>query len=78
MEAPDSPPETTQVNSSGQASTASGTQANSSSRVNGEGGSSSTKTNFGAPGSSWTTKKFNEEYEKAESNLLDRTWESES
>lgn len=78
MEAPDSPPETTHANTSSQASGPSGTQANTSSRVNGEGGSSNTKTNFGAPGSSWSTKKFNEEYEKAEANLLDRGWESES
>ncbi|KAG4441207.1 hypothetical protein IFR05_003325 [Cadophora sp. M221] len=76
MEAPDSPPETAHASSSSQAAGPSGTQANTSSRVNGEVGSSNTKTNFGAPGSSWSTKKFNEEYEKAEANMLDRAWEN--
>ncbi|KAL2067126.1 hypothetical protein VTL71DRAFT_1550 [Oculimacula yallundae] len=80
MEAPDSPPETTHANTSSQASAPSSTLANTSGRVNGDGGSgggsSSTKINFGAPGSSWQTKKFSEEYEKAEANMLDRSWEN--
>lgn len=81
METPDSPPETSHASSSSQVPPTP-TQANTSGgRVNGEGGgsssSSNTKANFGAPGSCWQTKKFNEEYEKAEANLLDRGWESE-
>ncbi|PVH74762.1 hypothetical protein DL98DRAFT_575501 [Cadophora sp. DSE1049] len=79
MEAPDSPPETNHASSSSQIPPTP-TQANTSGgRVNGEGSggsSSNTKANFGAPGSSWMTKKFNEEYEKAEANLLDRGWEN--
>ncbi|KAK0104699.1 hypothetical protein ONS95_004972 [Cadophora gregata] len=78
MEAPDSPPETGHASSSSQVPPTP-TQANTSGgRVNGESSSSSSsnKANFGAPGSSWMTKKFNEEYEKAESNLLDRGWEN--
>lgn len=77
MEAPDSPPETSHVpqQSSNQSqSSGSAQQANTSGRVNGDSG---TKVNFGAPGSSWQTKKFNDEYEKTESMLLDRQWESE-
>ncbi|CZT05036.1 uncharacterized protein RAG0_11271 [Rhynchosporium agropyri] len=79
MDAPDSPPENTHA-----AAAPSSTLANTAGRVNGDGGrpssgggSSSTKTpGFGAPGSIWTTKKFSEEYEKAEANMLDRAWEN--
>ncbi|CZR62062.1 uncharacterized protein PAC_11959 [Phialocephala subalpina] len=76
MEAPDSPPELDRVVSPTQsfASLPSGSQqpSSSSGRVNGESGA---KVNFGAPGSSWQTKKFNEEYDKMESQLLDKSWE---
>lgn len=34
------------------------------------------KTNFGAPGSSYASKKFQDEYDKVESGLLDRGWQS--
>lgn len=78
MEAPESPPEISHANPASQASAPSGTQANTSGRLTGDVHGNTTKTNFGAPGSSWSTKKFNEEYEKAESNMLDRGWESES
>jgi len=79
MEAPDSPPELDRVVSPTQsfASLPSGSQqpSSSSGRVNGESGA---KVNFGAPGSSWQTKKFNEEYDKMESQLLDKSWERKS
>lgn len=89
MDAPDSPPE----GSSGFESRPSGSQqvANSSStRANGEasgsGGSGSragtnggeAKITFGAPGSSWTTKKFAEEYDRAENSIMDKNWEGKS
>lgn len=47
-------------------------QAANPARTNGD---NSAKVNFGAPGSSWQTKKFNDEYERAESQLLDRNWD---
>ncbi|RFU36015.1 hypothetical protein B7463_g402, partial [Scytalidium lignicola] len=30
---------------------------------------------FGAPGSSWNTKKYHEDYERAYSTLLDQNWD---
>lgn len=73
MEAPDSPPEQHTVFSPTYSSQAqSSQQAANSARTNGD---NSAKVNFGAPGSSWQTKKFNEEYERAESQLLDRQWD---
>lgn len=30
---------------------------------------------FGAPGSTWQTKRYNEEYERAEQLLVDRAWD---
>jgi len=45
--------------------------SNAGSRANGE-----TKIHFGAPGSSWNTKKFSEEYERTDLNLVDRQWNS--
>jgi len=38
-------------------------------------GDSNAKVNFGAPGSSYSTKKFIDEYERAENQLLDRQWD---
>lgn len=29
----------------------------------------------GAPGSSWNTKKFNEEYDRTGANVLDKDWD---
>jgi hypothetical protein len=73
MDAPDSPPEFTQAQASTWQSSKEAAQptpqANTGSRVNGE-----AKAHFGAPGSSWQTKKFSEEYERAEANLLDKQW----
>lgn len=65
MEAPDSPPEMQHV-----APSSSQAQSSSSTRVNGE-----TKVNHGAPGSSWNTKKFDEEYARAYNQLLDQNWD---
>lgn len=39
-------------------------------------GESSAKVNHGPPGSSWTTKKFQEEYERANTQVLDQNWDS--
>jgi hypothetical protein len=73
MEAPDSPPEQHIMFSPTHASQAqSSQQATNPARTNGD---NSAKVNFGAPGSSWQTKKFNDEYERAESQLLDRQWD---
>jgi hypothetical protein len=73
MEIPDSPPEQHSMFSPTSASQAQNSQqASNPTRTNGD---NSAKVNFGAPGSSWQTKKFNDEYERAESQLLDRTWD---
>ena len=72
MEIPDSPPEHV-VFSPTQASQGQGSQqAGNSARTNGD---NTAKVNFGAPGSSWQTKKFNDEYERVESQLADRNWD---
>ncbi|EKD13148.1 hypothetical protein MBM_08591 [Drepanopeziza brunnea f. sp. 'multigermtubi' MB_m1] len=75
-EAPDSPPdnntahvERTNFNHTSSASQASGNSSSNSAK--GE-----TKANFGTPGSSYTSKKFQEEYDRMESLLLDRNWEN--
>jgi hypothetical protein len=68
MEAPDSPPDTHHA-AANQSISLSGPQTASGSRANGE-----TKTNHGAPGSSWNNKKWHEEYERASSQLLDQDW----
>jgi len=71
MEAPDSPPEQHVMFSPIQASQGqTSQQAANPTRTNGD-----AKVNFGAPGSSWQTKKFNDEYERAENQLLDRQWD---
>ncbi|KUJ07941.1 uncharacterized protein LY89DRAFT_742240 [Mollisia scopiformis] len=72
MEVPDSPPEFERSPMQSFASQPSGSQSSNAVRVNGE---TATKVNYGAPGSSWQTKKFNEEYEKMESQLLDKQWD---
>jgi hypothetical protein len=75
MEAPDSPPElsyATLANQSFSAQTPSSSQQSNSGRVNGE---ANAKVNHGAPGSSWQTKKFTEEYERAQNALLDQNWD---
>ncbi|KAE8452390.1 hypothetical protein EG329_001090 [Mollisiaceae sp. DMI_Dod_QoI] len=73
MEAPDSPPEFERISPTQSfTSPPSGSQQPNTGRVNGESGA---KVNYGAPGSSWQTKKFNEEYDKIESQLLDKQWE---
>ncbi|KAG9232071.1 hypothetical protein BJ875DRAFT_467889 [Amylocarpus encephaloides] len=71
MEAPDSPPHgSTQAQFVAQSKSV---QSNSSAaRANGEGNS---KANFGSPGSSWSTKKFNEEYQRAYDAQTDKDWD---
>lgn len=39
------------------------------------GGGSSEKSASGAPGSSWNTKKFHEEFERAMTGVLDKDWD---
>jgi len=72
--APDSPPEMTANNpfSSPQSSFSQpvGTSQSTPQRANGD-----TKVNHGAPGSSWNTKKFSEEFERAHGQLLDANWD---
>lgn len=34
-----------------------------------------TKINHGMPGSSWSSKKFREEYDRAMDNLVDKNWD---
>ncbi|KAH8652788.1 hypothetical protein BGZ60DRAFT_387387 [Tricladium varicosporioides] len=55
----------------------SGQQSNTgASRANGEGsGSSGSKPNFGQPGSSYGTKKFHEEYERAMQSVIDKDYD---
>jgi len=73
MEAPDSPPEQGIMFSPTSTSQAqSSHQAANHARANGD---SNAKVNFGAPGSSYSTKKFMDEYERAENQLLDRQWD---
>lgn len=78
MDAPDSPPEMpsasignliTTLSSGSSKDTSPMTMAPPASKASGE-----TKVSFGAPGSSWNTKKFSEEYERAEATLLDKNW----
>jgi hypothetical protein len=71
MEAPDSPPDVI-FSPSSTPQAQSTQQAANPARANGD---SSAKINFGAPGSSWQTKKFIDEYERAENQLLDRQWD---
>ncbi|CAL3963655.1 unnamed protein product [Diplocarpon coronariae] len=66
LDAPDSPPESSHVERP-----RAGSQGAPAGRAGGD-----AKTNFGAPGSSYQTKKFAEEYEKVEAQLLDRQWEN--
>ncbi|PBP22551.1 hypothetical protein BUE80_DR006534 [Diplocarpon rosae] len=66
LDTPDSPPESSHLERQ-----SAGPQGASLGRANGD-----AKTNFGAPGSSYQTKKFGEEYEKVEAQLLDRQWEN--
>jgi hypothetical protein len=72
MEAPDSPPETSHTAAANSSQPSSSQQTNSN-RVNGDGNA---KVNHGPPGSSWTTKKFQEEYERANTQVLDQNWDS--
>jgi hypothetical protein len=74
MDAPDSPPEQSHHNFGTQSfsSLPPASQQSNSGRVNGEGAQ---KVNHGAPGSSWNTKKFNEEYDRAVNTLLDSQWD---
>jgi hypothetical protein len=74
MEAPDSPPEQNVMFSPTFTSQAqSSQQAANPGRANGD---SNARVNFGAPGSSYSTKKFMDEYERAENQLLDRQWDN--
>jgi len=67
MEAPDSPPETFNNSFDGN----SNSQAAGGNRASSE----SSKVNHGAPGSSWNTKKFREEYDRVYNGLLDQNWD---
>lgn len=78
MEAPDSPPEPSHAESTSLPSHPSSSQQTqqagvSSGRVNGEG---NTKPSYGAPGSSWQTKKFSEDYERAMRELIHQEWDA--
>ena len=73
MEAPDSPPETSHLPVLANSSQLSSSAQTNSNRVNGE---SNTKVSHGAPGSTWTTKKFQEEYERANTQVLDQNWDA--
>jgi hypothetical protein len=70
MEAPDSPPDAHHAAANQSAPLSSGQGANGS-RANGE-----TKTNHGAPGSTWNNKKWHDEYERASNQLLDQDWDN--
>lgn len=76
MEAPDSPPDLSQISSPNQSisqaqSGGSQQQQATGSRVNGD-----TRVNHGAPGSSWASKKFHDEYDRAYASLLDQQWDN--
>ena len=74
MEAPDSPPEQQAPLSPSFSPVApnSSQQASASPRANGD---KAAKVDFGSPGSSYNNKKFNDDYDRAESSLLDRNWD---
>ncbi len=72
MEAPDSPPEHVMLSPTSTSQAPSSQQTANLVRANGD---SNAKVNFGAPGSTWQTKKFMDEYERAENQLLDRQWD---
>ena len=73
VEAPDSPPHDSDMsptdNQSAYANTLFPSNSNSNSNVRGSG---VRKIDHGAPGSAWSSKKFQEEYNRAFNNLLDR------
>ena len=69
MEAPDSPPDAHHATAN-QSAPLSASQAASGGRTNGD-----SKTNHGAPGSSWNNKKWHDEYERASVQLLDQDWD---
>jgi hypothetical protein len=75
MEAPDSPSEPSQISSANQsffqAHSGSQQQPTTTSRLNGD-----AKASHGAPGSSWASKKFHDEYDRTYSSLLDQQWDS--
>jgi len=75
VEAPDSPPDASHLPAVNQLfSSISSPQQSTSNRVNGVNGET-TKCNHGAPGSSWSSKKFQDEYERAYGQLLDQGWD---
>jgi len=73
-EAPDSPPEISHLPAPAQSFTTHLTSSAqpTSSRVNGE----AAKVNHGAPGSTWSTKKYQDEYDRACSSLVDQNWDN--
>jgi hypothetical protein len=77
MEAPDSPPET-QNSAAGlpfspqSPGSSQQTQQANTSRANSD---SAAKVNHGAPGSSWSSKRFHDDYERAMNSLLDQNWD---
>jgi len=83
MEAPSSPPEQTQTPSGGVSFTSQALNSSqpsaqlfvhqaSTSRTNGD---STAKVNHGPPGSAWSSKKFNDEYDRTVHSLLDQNWD---
>ncbi|KAM0140419.1 hypothetical protein ACHAP3_002724 [Botrytis cinerea] len=66
MEAPDSPPELYSAPSHNSSDTPVTTPSKNATQE---------KVNHGAPGSSWNSKKFKEEYDRAWEGLLDRNWD---
>ncbi|PQE06408.1 hypothetical protein CJF32_00002448 [Rutstroemia sp. NJR-2017a WRK4] len=65
MDMPESPPDMTFTNNG-----FSETPATTPSKTN-----DPSKINHGAPGSSWNTKKFREEYDRAYESLIDKNWD---
>ncbi|TEY40910.1 hypothetical protein BOTCAL_0414g00090 [Botryotinia calthae] len=69
MEAPDSPPELYSAPSHNSSDTPATTPSKNATQE---------KVNHGAPGSSWNSKKFKEEYDRAWEGLLDRNWDGKN
>ena len=72
-EAPESPPETSHhpLANPSFSSHLPISHESTSKQVNGD----PSKVSYGAPGSSWSTKKFRDEYERTFSALLDQNWD---
>jgi hypothetical protein len=85
MDIPDSPPtpeNTSHGNDNGQSLTGSQTLnvnggAKGAAAARGSANKEDPKINFGAPGSSWNTKKFNDEYDREYNKVIDKEWARE-